>query len=163
MKEPTIKFDCYICLDYSENLVGYIIITKEKIPEILMKTTRFHHYKDIKNKKGYIHTIKVVIEKNKLKEDLFKCKIMNLRYNLYLFTDLIEFISKNKECKMFVSIDNNQYNAFIRLVSLASQNQNLVIAKESELKKGSIEYRLSLVIDTLLNIERLEIMNKMSK
>ena len=37
------EFDYYIFMDYSENLIGYIIINKEKIKELLPKIIKLKH------------------------------------------------------------------------------------------------------------------------
>ena len=37
------NFDYYIYIDYSENLIGYIIIHKDKIEELLPKLSKFRH------------------------------------------------------------------------------------------------------------------------
>ena len=43
---------------------------------------------------------------------------------------------------------------FDALLNLIEYKNKLFILKESNLLKGSLEYKLSLIIDTLLNIER---------
>ena len=148
--------DYYIYLDYSERLVGYTIISKEKINILLPKISKFHHYKDIKYKKAYISSIKKVIITKNILEDLFKHKIKELRENLYIFTEVIEFIKVNNNCAIFASIDDNQYRAFVRLLNLIPNNNHTIVRKESNLKRGSSEYKLSLIIDTLLNLKRKE-------
>ena len=42
------EFDYYIFMDYSENLIGYIIIDNDKVDRLLSKITKLKHYK------GYI-------------------------------------------------------------------------------------------------------------
>lgn len=148
--------DYYIYLDYSERLVGYTIISKEKSNILLPKISKFHHYKDIKYKKAYISSIKKVIITKNILEDLFKHKIKELRENLYIFTEVIEFIKVNNNCAIFASIDDNQYRAFVRLLNLIPNNNHTIVRKESNLKRGSSEYKLSLIIDTLLNLKRKE-------
>ena len=148
--------DYYIYLDYSERLVGYIIIQKEQIPHIIPKITKLHHYKNIKNKKGYINSIKNIFDKNKIEQHLLKCKIKDLKDNLSVFADIIDFVKKYDNCKIFASIDNNQFNAFMRLLSMIPHKTHVTVTKESDLKKGSLEYKLSLIIDTKLNIEMSE-------
>ncbi|MBW2974770.1 hypothetical protein KY366_03555 [Candidatus Woesearchaeota archaeon] len=150
------KIDHYIYLDYSERLIGYTIIEKEKVGTLLPKISKFHHYKDIKHKKAYLSSIKKVIKTKKILEDLLKHKIRELRDNLYIFTEVIEFIEKNDHCAIFASIDNNQYKAFVRLLKMIHHRDHVIVRKESDLKKGSIEYKLSLIIDTLLNLKRNE-------
>jgi len=148
------EVDYYVHLDYSERLVGYIIIENSRVPDILHKITKFHHYKDIKYRKAYIQSIKNVFNKNKIKEYLLKYKIVDLKDNLSVFVDVIDFINKNHHRKIFVSIDDNQFDAFSKLVNIVYK-ENITIVKESNLKKGSVEYRISLIIDTMLNIGRL--------
>jgi len=147
--------DYYIYLDYSESLVGYTIIQKDNIENLLPRISKLHHYKDIKNKKSYIQSIKKVFERNRIEECLLKCKIKTLKDNLSIFVEILDFVKKYDNCKIFASIDNNQFIAFARLLDLIPHKDNVTIVKESDLKKGSAEYRLSLIIDTKLNIERL--------
>ena len=147
--------DYYIYLDYSERLVGYLIIQKEQIRNILPRITKLHHFKEIKYKKAYIQSIKNVFDKNGIKKYLFKCKIKELKDNLSLFVDIIDFVAKYDNCKIFASIDDNQLIAFSRLLKITPHQAHVTIVKESDLKKGSIEYKLSLIVDTMLNIERL--------
>lgn len=144
----------YIYLDYSERLVGYIIIQKEQIQNLLSKISKLHHYKDIKDKKGYIKSVKKVFDDNKIGQYLLKCKIKELKDNLSVFVEIINFIKKHDDCKIFASIDNNQFIAFMRLLDMIPHKSHILIVKESDLEKGSIEYKLSLIIDTKLNIER---------
>ena len=153
-KEIKTHFDYYLYLDYSGDLVGYIIIKKEKISNLLPKITKLHYYKDIKNKKSYISSIKKVLDKNKIIGGFLKTKICKVKDNLYLFVEIVDFVKIKFNEKIFISIDDNQFRAFERLIS-TMQYRNIKIVKESTLKKGSTEYKLSLIIDTLLNIERL--------
>ena len=149
------EIEYYVYIDYSERLVGYIIINKERITNILPRVTKLHHYKDIKYKKGYIKSAKLLFEKNKIADLLLKSKIRDLKDNLSIFVDVIDFVEKHDFCRIFVSVDNNQFNAFSRLLGMVKHQEHVTIVKESDLKKGSVEYKLSLIIDTMLNIERL--------
>ena len=56
------EFDYYIFIDYSENLVGYLIVENNKISKLLPKLSKFTHFKELKHKSSYIHSIKRVIE-----------------------------------------------------------------------------------------------------
>ncbi len=145
----------YIYLDYSERLVGYAVIEKEQIPNILPKISKLHHYKDIKNKKAYLHSIKKVLDKENIFGCLLKCKIRELKDNLSIFVEIIDFVKNHDDCKIFASIDNNQFIAFKRLLDMVPHQRHVRVVKESDLKRGSVEYKLSLIIDTKLNIERL--------
>ena len=81
-KEKRSIIDYYIYLDYSERLVGYIIVQKEQIQNILSRTSKLHHYKDIKNKKGYIQSVKKIFDNNQIEQYLLKCRIKELKDNL---------------------------------------------------------------------------------
>ena len=154
-RKNKIEIDYYIFIDYSERLVGYIIIQKEKIKELLPRISKLHHYKDIKYKRAYIQSIKKVFEKNKINKYFFKFKSKELKDNLSIYVDIIDFVKKYDDCKIFISVDNNQFKVFIRLVDMIPHKEHITIVKESGLKKGSAEYELSLIIDTKLNMERL--------
>lgn len=147
--------DYYIYLDYSGELVGYNIIEKEKVDLILPKIVKFRHYKEERHKKIYLYKIKREIKNSNLTSLLLKQKIKHLKDNLILFAEIIEFIKKYDNCLIFISVDNNQFNAFIRLLNLISHKEHITVVKESDLKRNSIEHRLSLIIDTMLNIERM--------
>ena len=67
---------------------------------------------------------------------------------------MADFVKKFDYCKIFVSVDNNQFDAFTKLLSLIPHKEHIKVVKESELKKGSVEYRLSLVIDNMLALEK---------
>lgn len=157
-KMKTKEFDYYIFIDYSENLIGYNIIEKVKIKELLSKINKFDHYRGVKNKKLYLKAIKPRFEKENITQTLFKWKIRELRFNLEIFSDVIRFIKENDNCFLFLSIDDNQYKSFINLIKILSIN-NLKILKESEINKKSLEYRLSLIIDNMLNLERYKRLN----
>ena len=145
-------FEYHIYLDYSERLVGYTIVQREKIQDLLPLITKLHHYKDIKYKKAYIQSVKKVIEKNRIADYLLKFQIKELKDNLSMFVEILDFVKKREGSKIFISIDDNQLIAFSRLLGM--MHLNVAAVKESGLKKGSVEYKLSLIIDTMLNIER---------
>ena len=147
------KFDYYIFIDFSENLIGYNIIKKENVGDLLPKILKFRHYKGRRNRKLYIKHLKNAIKKNKIKSYFEKTRIMEIRKNMDLFLEILEFIKKNNNCAIFISVDDYQYKYFTRLIKIVDGDKTK-ISKESELKKDSSEYKLSLVIDNLLNIER---------
>jgi hypothetical protein len=159
IKKEENKFDYYIYVDYSENLIGYTIISKDKITEILPKISKFHHYRKIKHKRQYLKSIRKIADKNDIKSFLLKYKIREIRDNTFIFADVLDFVGENDNCGIFVSVDNHQYNAFMKLFNLIPHKKHVFVIKESKLKKESVEYKLSLIIDSLLNIERV----KMSK
>ena len=145
-------------MDYSERLVGYVIIQRENIQDLLPLITKLHHYKDIKYKKAYIQAAKKVLEKNKIPDYLLKHSIKELKDNLSMFVEILDFVKKCMHCRIFISIDDNQLIAFSRLLKM--MELDVITVKESELKRGSVEHKLSLIIDTMLNIERVRRMSK---
>ncbi len=150
------EFDYYIFIDYSENLIGYSIIENNKLEELLPKISKFAHYNELKHKSQYVHSIKKIIEKNKILDLIIKHKIREMRQNLDIYSDVLNFIKKHDNCIIFVSIDNHEFPNFKKLVDIADGEKTKVV-EESQLKKKSKEYRMSLILDTLLNIERLKI------
>ena len=146
-------YDYYIFLDYSEDLIGYNIIEQKKICELLPKISRFGHYKGRRNRKVYLKHISNTIKREKIKSYFERTKIEKSRKNIELFTEILEFIKKHKNCIIFLSVDDYQFKKLRKLLSLVDGG-NTDIRKESGLKKGTPEYQMSLVIDNLLNIER---------
>jgi len=146
-------YDYYIFIDYSENLVGYNIIEQKKIDELLPKISKFKHYREHRNKKVYIKHISNTIKRENIKEFFKKIKIAEVKKNLELFTEVLEFVKSHDNCIIFLCIDDYQFKKFRRLLHLVD-GENTDIKKESQLKKGTPEYQTSLVIDNLLNIER---------
>jgi len=149
------EFDYYIFIDYSENLIGCSIIENKKLKELLPKISKFAHYKNLRHKRAYIKSIKKIIERDKIISYFIKCKIKSMRQNIDIYADILDFLKKHENCIIFISVDNSQYIAFRKMVKI-SDGENTLIKKESELVKGTPEYRASLVLDTLLNIERLK-------
>lgn len=149
------EFDYYIFIDYSENLIGYDIIEKEKLPDFLSKISKFAHFSELKHKAQYAHTIKKLIETTNLISDIYKMKIREMRQNIEIYSDVLNFIKKHENCIIFISIDNHEFPNFKKLVNIADGDKTKLV-EESQLKKNSKEYKMSLVLDTLLNIERLK-------
>ncbi|MFH1710685.1 MAG: hypothetical protein ABH840_00050 [Nanoarchaeota archaeon] len=148
------EFDYYIYIDYSENLIGYTIIEKSKIKYLMKKTAKLGHYKEIHHKSQYLHAIRKRFEKEKITSLLFKWKIVNMRENTEIFTDVLKFIKNNDNCIVFLSVDNNQYQSFMKLFTIIPHKENVTVSKESCLRKFSIECKLSFIIDNLLNLKR---------
>jgi hypothetical protein len=147
------RFDYYIFIDFSENLIGYNIISSEKMFELLPKISRFRHYKTQRNRKLYIKHIKETIKKDKIKSYFEKTKILNVRKNIEVFVEIAKFVKIHENCIIFISVDDFQYRIFKKIFGLADRDKTEII-KESQMKENSMEYKLSLVIDNLLNIER---------
>lgn len=147
------EFDYYIFLDYSEKLIGYNIIEKANVKEILPKISKLKHYKNVKHKKEYLNSIKRILNNDELLHLFLKIKIKELRMNIEIYTDIAAFLKTHEKCIVFVSVDNNQYHCFCKFVNIID-GKNTKVIKESDLVIGSIEYKISLVIDNLLNLER---------
>ena len=149
------KIDYYIYIDYSHDLIGYNIIERENVELLLKKISKFEHYKKVRHIRTYLIKIKKIVKKDEISSLLHKQKIRNLKDNISIFVEVIEFVKGHDNCAIFLSVDNNQYNAFIKLMGLFPHKEHLVLIRESDLKKGSIEYKLSLIIDNMLVIERM--------
>ena len=147
------EFDYYIFVDFSETLIGYNIIEKNKIKELLPKIAKLKHYKKLEHKREYLNSMKKLFEREKINSYLLKMKIFNMKNNINLFSEVLAFIKKHDNCIIFISIDDFQFRSFKKLVQAADDDRTEVV-KESQLKKGSIEYRMSLIIDTQLNLIR---------
>ena len=148
------EFDYYIFIDFSENLIGYSIIENNKLKELLPKILRFRHYKDAKNRKLYLKNANNTIKRDNLQSSFLKLKIKGMHKNMEIYLDVLEFLKKHENCIIFISIDNRQYSAFEKMVNIVD-GKKVIVKQESELIKGTPEYQVSLVLDNILNIERL--------
>jgi len=149
------SFDYYIYIDYSKNLIGYAVIEYSKIKTLLPKISRLRHYKEAGDRKLYIKNVKTTFKREELLNYFVKTKVRETRENLEIFSDVAEFLKNHPNCLIFISIDNKQYSNFERLVKIID-GTNIMIVRESELKKDTPEYQISLVLDNWLNIERLK-------
>ena len=149
------EFDYYIYIDYSENLIGYAIIEKSKIKELLPKINRFRHYRKARDKRLYLKNVKNTFKREKLLNYFLKTKVRGMWQNLDIFSEVIEFLKNNSNCIIFISVDDKQYSSFEKLVKVIDIG-NTKIINESELRKGTFEYQISLVLDNWINIERLK-------
>lgn len=148
------EFDYYMFIDYSENLIGYNVIEYSKIKELLPKIVRLRHYKDARAKKLYLKNVKRTFERDSLLNYFLRIKIREMKDNLEIFSEVAEFLKHNSNCLIFISVDNKQYEDFEKLVRIID-GRNVKIMKESELREGTPEYQISLVLDNWLNIERM--------
>ena len=142
-------------MDYSENLIGYLIIFSEDLVKCIPKITRLKHYREVKKRKLYIKKVKATYKKEKILECFYKKKVREILETPEIFLDIEEFLEKNKDKKIFISIDDRQYPKYHRLVK-KNDGENITIVRESKLKKNTPEYRINLVLDTWLNIKRLK-------
>lgn len=149
------EFDYYIFIDYSENLIGYSIIDKNKLKELIPKITRFRHYRKTKDRKLYLKYIKNALKRENILNYLLKLKIRKVIDSPEIYADIAVFLKKYHNCIIFISVDDKQYSNFERFVEVID-GKNTKVVKESELKEGSNEYKLSLILDNLLNMERLK-------
>ncbi len=150
-----IEFEYYIFVDYSEDLIGYNIIETSKIKDLLLKISKIKHYVEIRHKKSYLKAIRRTFEKNNILSYFTAFKIKKMKQNLEIFADIAEFIRANENCLIFISIDDKQYSNFERLVRIVN-GKNILVIKEGKLRKDSREHKLSLIIDNLLNLERVK-------
>jgi hypothetical protein len=147
------EYDYYIFIDFSENLIGYNIISHNKMIKLLPKISRFRHYLNTRNKKLYLKNISKTFKRENIRSYFLKFKVKEMYKNADIYADILEFIEKNENCIIFISVDNRQFKAFERLVGIVD-GKRIEVKKESQLKKGTPEYQVSLVLDNLLNIER---------
>lgn len=148
------EFDYYIFIDYSVNLVGYSIIEKSKLRELLPRITRFRHFKDAHDNKLYLKNVKKTIDRENILSYFLRVKMKNICKNMEIYLDILEFLKKHDNCIIFISVDNHEFPSFRKMVNIVD-GDNVTIRLESELRPGTAEYRASLVLDNLLNIERL--------
>lgn len=147
------KFDYYIFIDFSENLIGYNIISNKKMFELLPKIKRFRHYLTARNRRLYLKNVNKTIKREEIKSYFFKFKIKELYRNADIYADVLQFIKTHENCIIFISVDNRQFKAFRKLVGYVD-GEKVVVKKESDLPRGTPEYQASLVLDNVLNIER---------
>ncbi|MDP1695049.1 MAG: hypothetical protein Q8L34_05925 [Candidatus Woesearchaeota archaeon] len=148
------QFDYYIFIDYSEDLIGYIIISQNNVKEILPKITKFRHYRKVGDKRLYIKNIKLTFKRENLLQYFIQHKVRETKQNMEIFLDIGEFIKIHPNCLIFASVDDNQYRNFQSFVKIVD-GKNIRVMQESELKIGTVEYQINLVLDNWLNIERL--------
>ena len=123
----------------------------------MLKSTELYirHYKEVNQKSSYLKALKISLEKNQLRVLLHSYKIKKMIHTLEIYADIADFVFTHKEARIFISLDDNQTSNFERLVR-DIDGERVLIVTEGNLKKDSIEYKLSLIIDNLLNIERKE-------
>ncbi|MFQ5531281.1 MAG: hypothetical protein ACE5ES_01555 [Candidatus Nanoarchaeia archaeon] len=97
--------------------------------------------------------MKKLFKKNQISTYFLKYKLRELRKNLEIYSDVLEFLKKHDNCIIFISVDNNQYKNFMKLINVVD-GANITVVRESDLKRGTPEYQMSLILDTLLNLER---------
>ena len=151
----TKEFDYYVFIDYSENYLGYLIIEGKRIREFIPQISKFAHYRKLKHKKAYLNSIKKIVEKNEIRSYLCKIKVRKTESTPEIYSDILEFLKKNDNCLVFICVDDKQFKNFNKLVKIID-GKKIKVIKESKLKMHSSEYRISLVLDTLLNLARLK-------
>lgn len=155
MKMGKNSFDYYMFIDYSENLLGYLIIEGNKILDFLPKISKFAHYRELKHKKSYLNSIRKIVDKNNICSHFCKLKIRKTDSTPEIYSDILEFIKCHEGRLIFISVDNKQFLNFRKLVNIID-GKNIKIVMESKLKKHSPEFQISLVLDTLLNLARVK-------
>lgn len=149
------EFDYYLFIDYSENYLGYLIVEGERLSEFISKISKFGHYRKLRNKKAYLNSIRKIIAKNNVCSHFCKLKIRKNESTPEIYSDILDFLKNHKDNSVFVCVDNKQFVNFKRLVNIFD-GKDLMVIKESELKEHSQEYKISLVLDTLLNLARIK-------
>ena len=149
-------FDYYIYVDYSESLIGYLVIEKLKIKGLLPKISRLRHYRESKKRKLYLKNVSQSFANNKIDNYFLKSKIKLKADSIEIYSDVLEFLKLHDNCLIFISVDDNQFRNFKKLVWIIDCKSTKIV-KESELKKGTPEYQISLVLDNMLNIARRKI------
>jgi len=152
------EFDYYIFIDYSEHLIGYIILEKNNVKDCLSKISRFRHYRESKKRKIYLKKAKKTFNRNELLGCFIKTKVRNVLETPEVFIDIAKFLKDKKGSQIFISVDDRQYKNFNKFVEIID-GENIKVVKESELKKNTYEYKINLVLDTWLNIERIKDIN----
>lgn len=147
------NFDYYIYIDYSECLIGYLIIKKESVKECLLQTSRFKHYREAKQRKLYLKNASKTFKKKEILGSFLKRKVRNVLETPEIFADIAEFLKESKGGRIFICVDNRQFSNFEKFVEVID-GENIKIVRESELNKNSQEYKINLILDTWLNIER---------
>ena len=149
------EFDYYVFIDYSEDYLGYLIIEKGKIKNFLPKISKFKHYRTLKYKPAYLKSMKKIVSKNNVCSHLCKLKIRKTEATPEIYSDILDFLKKHDSCLVFICVDDKQFSNFNKLVHIID-GKNIKVIKESKLKKDTPEYRINLVLDTLLNLTRLK-------
>ena len=109
----------------------------------------------MKHKKAYLDSIRKVVDKNNVCSHFCRLKIRKTEATPEIYSDILDFLKKHDNCLVFICVDNKQFINFKKLVSIID-GKNIKVIKESELKKHTPEYKISLVLDTLLNLARLK-------
>ena len=146
------EFDYYIFVDYSEDFIGYNIVEFSKVKELIPHISKIKHYKEVNHKSQYLKAIKRIL--SNINDYFLALKIKKLTSTLEIFADISDFIKNHGNSRIFISMDDKQSSNFERLVNIANKD-NISVVKEGKLRKDSIEHKLSLIIDNLLNIERI--------
>ena len=138
-------------MDYLE----YLIIERKDVKNFLPKISKFKHYRELKHKRAYLNSMKKMVEKNEIRKYCYKLKIKKTEATPEIYSDVLEFLKEHDNCLVFVCVDDKQFKNFNKLVNLVD-GKNTKVIKESKLKKHSSEYKINLVLDTLLNLARLK-------
>jgi len=128
---------------------------KKKLKELIPKISRLKHYRKAGDKKQYLKNVKKAFIKDNIQSSFLKLKIKGIYKNMEIYLDILEFLKKHQNCIIFISVDNHQYPAFRKMINIVD-GDNIIVKQESELLEGSPEYQVSLVLDNLLNIQRLK-------
>ncbi len=124
----TKQFNYYIFIDYSENLIGYIILNGNMVTECLSKISKLKHYNNLRKKKLYLKSMKNLFKRNNILSIFDKVQITEIRKNVELCSEVLDFCKNHKDSSIFISVDDRQHKGFMKLAELVDE-KNLFIIK----------------------------------
>jgi hypothetical protein len=154
IKELIRDFNYHVFVDYSLDHIGYIIVESKNLKGIMKLTRKLHHYSEIKHKDKYIKDILKNVKWKNIDSLIMRKNFVKLETDLKVIDEILGFIKENQGEIIFISISDHYYYSFMKLVELLEGNHNFLIVKKSDIKKDSFEYRLSLLLETELNLKR---------
>lgn len=95
-----LNFEYYIFIDYSEDFLGYLIISQKKISEALKNTLKFAHYRHVKNKRAYLKSIRDRTNNQNLRQ-YFITKVRKTSENFEIYNDILAFLKENPKKTYF--------------------------------------------------------------
>ena len=149
------EFDYYIFIDYSEDYLGYLIIDKEKVNEILPKISKFKHYRKARNRKLYLNNASKTLRRENIYASFLKFDLCKNNEKLKVYTEVLDFVIKFSNWNIFISIDDHEYSNFTQIFNPIN-SAKIILKKESELREKTCKYQMNLVLDTILNLKRLK-------
>lgn len=147
------RFNYHIFIDVSSEMAGYMIVESKKFEEILLLTAKLHPYSKIKRKEKYLESVSKNVRWRKVKTLIEDLVIEKREMQVGLFKDIATLLQENKDNLYFISVSDRIYFDVSKLLELV-EKKNYLIVKSSDLKKDSEEFKVSLILETLLNLKR---------